>query len=427
MVTTSHQKLSAGTYEIVITASGFERYVARIRISSSGSMSCVSVSGGSCSSRATPGMTISGRTVSTRMKSTVEKCVRDSDCDSGYKCFSGVCQKLTGCTTTPDFSYSVSGKTLSFRDTSTSSGSGCSIVRRLWNLGSGLASENTTCSRTFPSYNTSYPIILTVTDSAGNKKSKSKTVRTGSASGGGGTTCSTTAKFTYRVSGKTIYFTDTSTSSGSGCSIVRRLWNLGSGRASENRTCSRTFPSYNTSYPIILTVTDSKGNKKSTSKTVRTGSASGGGGGVHVTTMEESKELSQGADHIIRVSHDDYEMLSMKIRISSSGSVSCVSVEGGSCNSTTPPGIKISGTTITTYMKEGEGGVPGVGGVCDYILSIGGKASIDWTRDVLGSYYKYIGSSSGIAYDPDWNDVLTMYYYYIGSDSSAESLTHCGL
>jgi len=100
----------------------------------------------------------------------------------------------------------------------------------------------------------------------------------GGGGGGGGTTCSTTARFTYRVSGKTINFTDTSTTSGSGCSISRRLWNLGSGMASENRTCSRTFPNYNTSYPIILTVTDSAGNKKSTSRNVRTGDAPGGGG-----------------------------------------------------------------------------------------------------------------------------------------------------
>jgi len=113
-------------------------------------------------------------------------------CPSGYHCEGkGICVENSSsgtCSTTANFSYSVNGKTISFTDTSTSTGSGCSISSRLWNLGSGMASQNRTCSRTFPNYNANYPIILRVTDSAGNSKTVSKTVRTGS-SGGSGTVC----------------------------------------------------------------------------------------------------------------------------------------------------------------------------------------------------------------------------------------------
>jgi len=173
---------------------------------------------------------------------------------------------------TVNFTYSVSGKTVKFTDTTQSS---AAIAYRKWTFGDGSESSSKTPSHTYSSYGKTYTVKLEVMNTSADVKTVTKTIRTGSSGGGGGggTTCSTTAKFTYSVSGKTIRFTDTSTSSGSGCSISRRLWNLGSGMASENRTCSRTFPNYNTSYPIILTVTDSKGNKKSTSKTVRTGAA----------------------------------------------------------------------------------------------------------------------------------------------------------
>ena len=75
----------------------------------------------------------------------------------------------------------------------------------------------------------------------------------------------------------------------------------------------------------------------------------------------ESRDLAQNAEHTIRVSHDDYEMITMRIKISSSGTVSCKSVTGGNCNSTTPPGIKISGSTVTAYMKEWTGSGSGGG------------------------------------------------------------------
>lgn len=117
-------------------------------------------------------------------------------------------------------------------------------------------------------------------------------VSTGGGGGGGGSLeCSTTASFSTNVEGKKITFTDTSRTSktsGSGtCSIRSRLWLLGSGISNTNRVCSRTFPAYNTSYNITLRVTDSVGNSRTSSRSVRTGSDPGSGGGAVCTRGEK--------------------------------------------------------------------------------------------------------------------------------------------
>ena len=305
------------------------------------------------------------------------------------------------CIITPDFSYSASGKTVKF--TNKTKMSGCWPKEYYWVFNNDDEEFISNPSYTFPAYDRSYQVKLRVTATDGTKKEITKTIRTGSSGGGGGSTtlvCSTSANFTYRVSGKTITFTDTSTTdkkAGTGtCSIRSRRWNLGSGVASTQRTCSRTFPSYNREYPIILQVTDSSGRSRSVSKTVKTGSSSGSGGGGGTTPSSdwttETREIASGADHTIRVSHGNYDMLTMKIRVATNGDVTCLSVDDSrsNCNRKAAPGITISGSTVTAWMKTSSGGgTPGGGGtgLSDplYLDWVDGKGGLDniTTRDIM--------------------------------------------
>lgn len=355
MVTTSHQKLGVGTHEITITASGFERYTARIRVSSTGSISCVSVSdGGSCSSSVTPGMTISGRTVSTRMKSAAERCVRDSDCESGYKCFSGICRKIAGCTTTPNFSFDVSGREVRFINTSRTTGSGCTIKEYYWDFGDSDEEFKASPTHLFRDYSRNYRVRLDVTDSAGNKRSVTKTVRTGSSSSGGAV-----------------------------CTPGQRkcVGSRGVQECQSNGTWSRT-------------VYCPSGYHCTNGDCIRDS-----GGVTPSTDMDtETKDLSIGATHTIRVSHNNYEMLSMKIRIDDAGTVTCASVEGGACNRTTPPGAKISGSTVTVYMKEGEGGDVGSPDYDTWLARKGGLSNLI-TPDIMELRDNIVGLNPDLGFD----------------------------
>jgi PKD repeat protein len=159
-----------------------------------------------------------------------------------------------------NFSFTTSGLTANFTDSSTDSDG--TIASRSWNFGDGGTSTATNPSRTYAAAGT-YTVTLTVTDNGGasHTKTSSVTVTTGPAN------VPPTANFSFTTSGLTATFTDSSTDSDG--TIASRSWAFGDGGTSTATNPSRTYAAAGT-YTVTLTVTDNGGatNTKSSSVTV---------------------------------------------------------------------------------------------------------------------------------------------------------------
>ena len=172
-------------------------------------------------------------------------------CDISHPIVSG-----SGGTPTANFTYSASGLTVSFTDTSTDSGG--TIGSHAWTFGDGGTSNATNPTHTYAAGGT-YSVTETVTDSGNGSTSSKTSAVTVSASGG-----TPTANFTYTISRLTVNFTDTSTDSGG--SIGMHSWNFADGSTSTAANPSHTYASAGT-YSVSETVYDSVNNRSST-KTV---------------------------------------------------------------------------------------------------------------------------------------------------------------
>jgi len=169
-------------------------------------------------------------------------------CDISHPIVSG-----SGGTPTANFTYSASGLTVAFTDTSTDAGG--TIGSHAWTFGDGGTSTAANPSHTYTAGGT-YSVTETVTDSGSGASSSKTSSVTVSASGG-----TPVANFTYTISGLTVSFTDTSTDSGG--SIGRHSWNFGDGTTSTAADPSHTYASGGT-YSVSETVTDSVSNASST-------------------------------------------------------------------------------------------------------------------------------------------------------------------
>ena len=176
-------------------------------------------------------------------------------CDISHPTVSG---SGSGGTPTANFTYSASGLTVSFTDTSTDSGG--TIGSHAWTFGDGGTSSAANPTHTYAAGGT-YSVTETVTDSGNGSTSSKTSAVTVSGSGSGGTP---TANFTYSASGLTVNFTDTSTDSGG--SIGMHSWNFDDGNTSTAANPSHTYASAGT-YSVSETVYDSVNNRSST-KTV---------------------------------------------------------------------------------------------------------------------------------------------------------------
>ena len=148
MSTTITKSLSVGDHRVRVTCSGYETYEAVIRVSSDGSIRCLSVAGGNCSSASRPGIAISSNRVSVYMKAT-----------SGTTCP----QPTAGFTTSP--SRPKPGDRVTFMVSASGGGGGATITRREWQYGDGGSG-----STSYHSYSRAgtYTVRLTVTNSCVN-------------------------------------------------------------------------------------------------------------------------------------------------------------------------------------------------------------------------------------------------------------------
>ena len=176
----------------------------------------------------------------------------------------------TGGTPTANFSFTTSGLTATFTDSSTDSGG--TIGSHSWTFGDGSTSTAANPSHTYAAAGT-YSVTETVSDStSGATNSKTASVTVASAGG------TPTANFTFTTSGLTATFTDSSTDSGG--SISSHSWTFGDGSTSTATSPSHTYAAAGT-YSVTETVTDSV-SAKTSSKTASVTVSSGSGGGGNV-------------------------------------------------------------------------------------------------------------------------------------------------
>jgi len=154
---------------------------------------------------------------------------------------------------TASFTYTISGLTVNFTDTSTDPDG--TIISWLWNFGDGSTSTLQNPTHTYAAGGT-YTVTLTVTDDDGATDSASATFIVTEPN------IPPTASFTYTINGLTVNFTDTSTDPDG--TIVSWLWNFGDGSTSTLQNPTHTYIAGGT-YTVSLTVTDNDGATDSAS------------------------------------------------------------------------------------------------------------------------------------------------------------------
>ena len=172
----------------------------------------------------------------------------------------------SGGTPAANFTFTTSGLTASFTDTSTDPGG--SISAHSWAFGDGGTSTATNPSHAYAAAG-SYNVTETVTDGGSGKSSSKSSSVTVSSSGG-----TPTANFTWSTSGLTASFTDTSTDSSG--TIGSHSWAFGDGGTSTATSPSHAYAAAGT-YTVTETVTDSvngSSNSKSSAVTVSAATSS---------------------------------------------------------------------------------------------------------------------------------------------------------
>jgi PKD repeat protein len=175
-----------------------------------------------------------------------------------------------GGTPTANFTFTTSGLTATFTDSSTDSGG--SIGTHSWDFGDGTTSAATNPSHTYATANT-YTVKETVADSVNTAATSTKTASVTVASAGG----TPTANFSYVTNGLVATFTDSSTDAGG--TIGTHSWDFGDGTTSAATNPSHTYATANT-YTVKETVADSVNTAATSTKTASVTVTSGSGGGA---------------------------------------------------------------------------------------------------------------------------------------------------
>ncbi|MEP7097400.1 MAG: PKD domain-containing protein [Dokdonella sp.] len=183
----------------------------------------------------------------------------------------------SGGTPTANFSFTTSGLTANFTDSSTDSGG--TIGTHSWTFGDGGTSTATSPSHTYATAGT-YSVAEKVTDSvSGSSNTKTQSVTVASAGG------TPTANFGFVTNGLVATFTDSSTDSGG--TISAHAWTFGDGATSTATSPSHTYAAGGT-YSVTETVTDGVSGKtsaKTSSVTVVTTGGNVLSNGVPVTGL----------------------------------------------------------------------------------------------------------------------------------------------
>ena len=128
--------------------------------------------------------------------------------------------------------------------------------------------------------------------------------------------------------------------------------------------------------------------------------------------------LSPG-QHTIEMTLAGYATLKAVINVSSTGYITCVTVDGGSCSSSTTPRISISGKIVTGYLKESAVEM------CQWTQTKGGWANIG-AFNIMELVKGYTGEQ-GVGFTVKSADIMGAVAYYSNNRSSGNSLTGCNL
>ena len=299
---------------------------------------------------------------------------------------------------TANFTYTTSGLTASFTDTSSDSDG--SIVSRSWNFGDGSTSSSANPSHTYASAGT-YTVTLTVTDddSATNTKTQSVTVSSGGGGGGGDGELENGVAETglAATTGNKLYFTlqvpagasnlafVTSGGSGDGDLYVKfgsnpttssydcRSWNYGN-----SETCTIANPQAGTYHVMINAYSSFSGMSL-------TGSYSGGSGGGGDPEPDEIYETGLSATR------------------NNWTSTYTIDVPAGASNLA----IAISGGSGDADLYVQRGSTPTTSSYLCRPYRSGNNETCSWTAPTAGTYYVRVraySTFSGVTltgtYDP---------------------------
>ncbi|MDD5614978.1 MAG: hypothetical protein PHH85_02115 [Candidatus Methanoperedens sp.] len=128
--------------------------------------------------------------------------------------------------------------------------------------------------------------------------------------------------------------------------------------------------------------------------------------------------LTEGV-HTIRWTLAGYNTLEAQVSVSPTGAVTCLSVTGGNCSSITPPGIVVSGSTVTGYLKQAV-----AAGICGWVTDKGGATGLS-VPEVLELVDAYLGIKN-LGFTPTNQQIMGCVDYYLGFISSGNSKTGCG-
>ena len=122
--------------------------------------------------------------------------------------------------------------------------------------------------------------------------------------------------------------------------------------------------------------------------------------------MATEVELSLG-QHQVLWSLAGYADLNATIDVGESA-VTCVSVTGGSCGSTTPPGVFASGFLVTGYLAEV------VADFTSWVESKGGVAAIEGNKAAVFEIKDGYAGIEDLGFTVTKGDVFTIKDYYAG-------------
>jgi hypothetical protein len=114
-------------------------------------------------------------------------------------------------------------------------------------------------------------------------------------------------------------------------------------------SCTRTTPHYSSGCALLLAYDrDNDGVISFRERSAAINDANA----ENPSSTATPKSLATG-DHNITISKNNYETVTAKINVSSTGAVTCKSVTGGSCGGTGYPRVDALGTSVKVYMATG--------------------------------------------------------------------------
>lgn len=160
------------------------------------------------------------------------------------------------------------GQTVVFNGSLSRAGAGRTLVRYDWTFGDGATGSGQQVTHVYTAPG-AYTAVLTVTDDAGRSNSIEIDVDVSD----GSPTAAFTVSPTQPLPGQTISFNASSSTAGTGRTIVSYTWDFGDGTTGSGQVVTKTG-GYATSgnYTVTLVVVDDLGNRGVRSQTVRAGS-----------------------------------------------------------------------------------------------------------------------------------------------------------